>query len=256
MDFTGKVALITGASSGIGAATADTLAKYGAHVAIVGRNIQNLRTTENKCKAANPNVTCLPVVADVTTDSERIINEVIGKFQRLDILVNNAGILAVGGLEEIDLEQFDNVLNTNLRAVFSMSKLAIPYLINAHGNIINVSSVAGLRSFPGALSYGVSKAALDQFTKCLSLDLAKKNVRVNSVNPGVVITDIHKRGGGMSEQAYAEYLERCKETHAMGRVGNVFEVAETIAFLASNGASFITGALVPVDGGKHALCPR
>lgn len=256
MDFTGKVALITGASSGIGAATAETLAKYGAHVAIVGRNIQNLRTTENKCKAANPNVTCLPVVADVTTDSERIINEVIGKFQRLDILVNNAGILAVGGLEEIDLEQFDNVLNTNLRAVFSMSKLAIPYLINTHGNIINVSSVAGLRSFPGALSYGVSKAALDQFTKCLSLDLAKKNVRVNSVNPGVVITDIHKRGGGMSEQAYAEYLERCKETHAMGRVGNVFEVAETIAFLASNGASFITGALVPVDGGKHALCPR
>lgn len=256
MDFTGKVALITGASSGIGAATAETLAKYGAHVAIVGRNIQNLRTTENKCKAANPNVTCLPVVADVTTDSERIINEVIGKFQRLDILVNNAGILAVGGLEEIDLEQFDNVLNTNLRAVFSMSKLAIPYLINTHGNIINVSSVAGLRSFPGALSYGVSKAALDQFTKCLSLDLAMKNVRVNSVNPGVVITDIHKRGGGMSEQAYAEYLERCKETHAMGRVGNVFEVAETIAFLASNGASFITGALVPVDGGKHALCPR
>lgn len=256
MDFTGKVALITGASSGIGAATAETLAKYGAHVAIVGRNIQNLRTTENKCKAANPNVTCLPVVADVTTDSERIINEVIGKFQRLDILVNNAGILAVGGLEEIDLEQFDNVLNTNLRAVFSMSKLAIPYLINTHGNIINVSSVAGLRSFPGALSYGVSKAALDQFTKCLSLDLAKKNVRVNSVNPGVVITDIHMRGGGMSEQAYAEYLERCKETHAMGRVGNVFEVAETIAFLASNGASFITGALVPVDGGKHALCPR
>lgn len=256
MDFTGKVALITGASSGIGAATAETLAKYGAHVAIVGRNIQNLRTTENKCKAANPNVTCLPVVADVTTDSERIINEVVGKFQRLDILVNNAGILAVGGLEEIDLEQFDNVLNTNLRAVFSMSKLAIPYLINTHGNIINVSSVAGLRSFPGALSYGVSKAALDQFTKCLSLDLAKKNVRVNSVNPGVVITDIHKRGGGMSEQAYAEYLERCKETHAMGRVGNVFEVAETIAFLASNGASFITGALVPVDGGKHALCPR
>lgn len=256
MDFTGKVALITGASSGIGAATAETLAKYGAHVAIVGRNIQNLRTTENKCKAANPNVTCLPVVADVTTDSERIINEVVGKFQRLDILVNNAGILAVGGLEEIDLEQFDNVLNTNLRAVFSMSKLAIPYLINTHGNIINVSSVAGLRSFPGALSYGVSKAALDQFTKCLSLDLAKKNVRVNSVNPGVVITDIHKRGGGMSEQAYPEYLERCKETHAMGRVGNVFEVAETIAFLASNGASFITGALVPVDGGKHALCPR
>ncbi|XP_073828006.1 3-oxoacyl-[acyl-carrier-protein] reductase FabG [Musca autumnalis] len=256
MDFTGKVALITGASSGIGAATAETLAKYGAHVAIVGRNLENLKETEKKCKAANEKSICLSIIADVTTDAERIVNEVIGKFQRLDILVNNAGILAVGGLMDIDIEQFDNVLNTNLRAVFSLSKLAIPYLINSQGNIVNVSSVAGLRSFPGALSYGVSKAALDQFTKCLSLDLAKENVRVNSVNPGVVITEIHKRGGGMSEQDYANYLERCKDTHAMGRVGNVFEVAETIAFLASSKASFITGALVPVDGGKHAMCPR
>ncbi|XP_005183908.1 3-oxoacyl-[acyl-carrier-protein] reductase FabG [Musca domestica] len=256
MDFTGKVALITGASSGIGAATAETLAKYGANVAIVGRNAGNLKETEKKCKAANANIVCLPIIADVTTDAEKIVNEVIGKFQRLDVLVNNAGILAMGGLMDIDIEQFDNVLNTNVRAVFTLSKLSVPYLINTQGNIVNVSSVAGLRSFPGALSYGVSKAALDQFTKCLSLDLAKENVRVNSVNPGVVITEIHKRGGGMSEQEYANYLERSKGTHAMGRVGNVFEVAETIAFLASSKASFITGALVPVDGGKHAMCPR
>ncbi|XP_075157183.1 3-oxoacyl-[acyl-carrier-protein] reductase FabG [Haematobia irritans] len=256
MDFTGKVVLITGASSGIGAATAETFAKYGANVVLVGRNADKLNETEKKCKEVNANIKCLCVIADVTTDSEKILNACVGKFQRLDVLVNNAGILAAGGLMDIDIEQFDNVLNTNLRAVFTMSKKSIPYLINTQGNIVNVSSVAGLRSFPGALSYGVSKAALDQFTKCLSLDLASQQVRVNSVNPGVIITEIHKRGGGMSEQDYAEYLERSKSTHAMGRVGNVFEVAETIAFLASNNASFITGALVPVDGGKHVMCPR
>ncbi|XP_013115594.2 3-oxoacyl-[acyl-carrier-protein] reductase FabG [Stomoxys calcitrans] len=256
MDFVGKVALITGASSGIGAATAETFAKYGANLALVGRNVNKLNETENKCKQINSNINCLSVVADVTTDSEKILNACIGNFQRLDVLVNNAGILAGGSLMDIDLEQFDNVLNTNLRAVFSITKLSLPYLINAQGNIVNVSSVAGQRSFPDTFSYCISKAALDQFTKCLSLDLASKNVRVNSVNPGVVITDIHKTCLGMSEKDYAEYLEICKGTHAMGRVGNAFEVAETIAFLASGQASFITGALLPVDGGRHAMCPR
>lgn len=255
MNFTGKVVLITGASSGIGAATAEIFAKNGANVVIVGRNVDNLKATELKCKEANNKVNCLPIVADVTKDAEKIINETIAKFQRLDVLVNNAGILAAGGLLDIDVEQFDRILNTNLRAVFILTKLAGPHLIKSQGSIINVSSVAGLRSFAGALSYGVSKAALDQFTKCVALEMAPKNVRVNSVNPGVVITEIHKRGG-MSEQEYAQYLERCKDTHAMGRVGNVYEVAETIAFLASSSASFITGACVPIDGGKHAMCPR
>lgn len=255
MNFAGKVAIITGASSGIGAATAETFARNGADIVIVGRNLNNLKNTEKKCKEVNSKVNCLTLVADVTTDSEKIITETISKFQHLDVLVNNAGILASGGLLDIDLEQFDHILNTNLRAVFLLTKLAVPYLIKTQGCIVNVSSIAGLRSFPGVLSYGVSKAALDQFTKCISLELAPKNVRVNSVNPGVVITDIFTRSG-MTEEEFAQYLERCKDTHAMGRVGNVFEVAESIAFLASSGASFITGACLPVDGGKHAMCPR
>lgn len=255
MNFTGKVVLITGASSGIGAATAETFAKAGADVVIVGRNVDNLKVTELKCKEANDKAICLPIVADVTTDAKKIIDQTINKFQRLDVLVNNAGILAAGGLLDIDMEQFDRVLNTNLRAVVVLTQLAGPHLIKSQGSIVNVSSVAGLRSFGGYLSYGVSKAALDQFTKIVALEMAAHNVRVNSVNPGVVVTEIHKRGG-MSDEAYAQYLEHSTKTHAMGRVGNVYEVSETIAFLASASAGFITGACVPIDGGKHAMCPR
>ncbi|XP_039962166.1 uncharacterized oxidoreductase TM_0325-like [Bactrocera neohumeralis] len=255
MSFSGKVVIVTGASSGIGAVTAEAFAKRGAKVVLVGRNIANLKTTETACKAANPNAELLLIAADVTVDAERIINSTLEKFGKLDVLVNNAGILAYGNILDIDVEQFDSILNTNLRAVFLLTKLAAPHLIKTQGNIVNVSSINGLRAFPNASSYSTSKAALDQFTRCIALDLAAKNVRVNAVNPGVVVTNIHTRAGLTKEQ-YANHLRRAKETHALGRVGTTKEIADTIAFLASDEASFITGATVPVDGGKHAMCPR
>ncbi|KAL5284599.1 hypothetical protein ACFFRR_006726 [Megaselia abdita] len=255
MKFSGKVALITGASSGIGAATAELFAKEGASLALVGRNVENLKKTGEDCKKVNPSAEILLITADVTKDVERIVKETLEKYGKIHILVNNAGILAYGGILESDLDEFDTILNTNLRSVYHLTKLVAPHLIETQGNIVNVSSVAGLRSFTGAITYGISKAGLDQLTKCCSLDLASKKVRVNSVNPGVVVTDIHKRGG-MTEEDYVAYLERSKGTHAMGRVGHVSEVASTIAFLASDDASFITGALVPVDGGKSVMCPR
>lgn len=255
MKFTGKVVLITGASSGIGAATAELFAKKGASLALVGRNIENLKKTGEDCKTANNNVEIHLITADVTKDVEHIVKETLNKFGKINVLVNNAGVLAFGGILESDVEVLDTILNTNLRSVYHLTKLVAPHLIKTEGNIVNVSSVAGLRSFAGSIAYSISKAALDQLTRCCSLDLAAKNVRVNSVNPGVVVTDIHKRGG-MTEAEYSAYLERSKGTHAMGRVGHVSEVASTIAFLASDEASFITGALVPVDGGKSVMCPR
>ena len=113
----------------------------------------------------------------------------------------------------------------------------------------------GIRSFPNVLAYNISKAALDQLTRCAAIELAPKGVRINSVNPGVIVTDLQKRGG-LSDENYQKFLEHSKTTHALGRVGEVDEVAEAIAFLASSNSSFITGASLPVDGGRHALCPR
>merc|ERR1712150_174930 len=253
LKLAGKTAIITGASSGIGAATAVLFSKLGASLSLVGRNQANLEATAAKCEGAPT----LLVQAELTNekDCEKIINETVAKFGKLDILVNNAGVLEMGNIENTTMEQYDRVMNVNVRSIYQLTMLATPELIKTKGNIVNISSVNGIRSFPGVLAYNVSKAALDQFTRCVALELAPKNVRVNCVNPGVIITELQKRGG-LNDEAYSKFLERSKETHALGRPGNVDEVAEAISFLASDNASFTTGCNLPVDGGRHAMCPR
>jgi len=147
------------------------------------------------------------------------------------------------------------MMNVNLRAVFYLMQLASPHLIKSKGNIVNISSVTGLRSFPGVLAYCVSKAGLDQLTRCAALELAPKGVRVNAVNPGVVVTEIHKRGG-MSEENYQAFLEHSRTTHPLGRVGDPREIAELVFYLASENAAWITGATYQIDGGRALTCAR
>lgn len=256
MSFEGKVVVVTGSSSGIGRGTAELLSTKKAILALVGRNEENLKEVAERCK--QPNVPePLVIIADVANESEppKIIDQVIQKFGKLDVLINSAGIIANGSIETCSLEQYDNVMNVNCRAIFQLTQLAIPHLIKTKGNIVNVSSVCGVRSFPNVIAYNMSKAAINQFTSCVALELALKGVRCNAVCPGVIVTEIHKRGG-MSDEAYQAFLEHCKTTHALGRVGEVNEVAATISFLASDDASFITGVLLPIDGGRHAMCPR
>lgn len=256
MDFSDKVVLITGASSGIGAAAAVYLAKLGGQLVLVGRNVEKLQETAAKIQAVKGK-TPLALQADMTNDQDvkRVVDDTIKKYGKINVLINNAGVLETGTIENTSMEQYDRVMNTNVRGVYQLTMLAVPYLKATKGNIVNVSSVNGIRSFPGVLSYNISKAAIDQFTRCVALELALKGVRCNSVNPGVIVTDIHKRGG-MNDETYAKFLEHCRTTHALGRVGQVEEVAYAIAFLASDHASFTTGVNLPVDGGRHAMCPR
>jgi NAD(P)-dependent dehydrogenase (short-subunit alcohol dehydrogenase family) len=254
-ELTGKVALVTGATSGIGRATALRLAEAGARVASVGRNHDHL--TEVITEIQERGGEGLAIRADVTEESSarQIVAQTVERFGALDVLVNAAGHIANGTIEDTPLAVWDAMMNINLRAVFNLMQQAVPFLEVRRGNIVNVSSVTGLRAFPGVLAYCVSKAGLDQLTRCAALELAPKGVRVNAVNPGVVITEIHKRGG-MNERDYAAFLERSKTTHPLGRVGEPREVAELILYLASERAAWITGVTYSVDGGRAQTCAR
>ncbi|XP_060591911.1 uncharacterized oxidoreductase Mb1385-like [Ruditapes philippinarum] len=285
-----KVVLITGAGdvNGIGAATAVHMALFGPKFVLSGRKQETLDEVGDLMeKVGVTRENLLLVVADVTidTDQERLVKSAIDKFGQLDVLINNAAITAYHTtldttMEEFDnvmrtnlrapfylsklclpyliktkgtyttMEEFDNVMRTNLRAPFYLSKLCLPYLIKTKGNIVNVSSISGQRTFTAEAPYGISKAGLDHFTKILAMEVAEHGVRVNSVNPGVIRTKIQQKGG-MSPQQYAEYIERQKLKHPLGNIGEPIDVAKAITFLASDDSSFITGELIFVDGGRH-----
>jgi NAD(P)-dependent dehydrogenase (short-subunit alcohol dehydrogenase family) len=255
VELDGRVALVTGATSGIGRATAQRLASEGARVALVGRDAETLAEVARQVGDAGGEAA--EIRADVTLDGEarRAVEEAIERFGGLDVLVNAAGIITNGTIENTALEDWDAMMNVNLRSVFQLMQLAVPYLEKRPGNVVNVSSVTGLRAFPGVLAYCVSKAGVDQLTRCAALELAPKGIRVNAVNPGVVVTNIHRRGG-MRDEAYAAFLEHSKKTHPLGRVGAAEEVAELILFLASDRAAWITGATHSIDGGRAQTCAR
>ena len=253
-----KVALITGASSGIGAGVAKHFATLGCKLALHGRNVENLQQVAAECESLGlAKDSICQVVGDLSEDEgvKAVFNETVAYFGQLDVLVNNAGIVSMGSLEQAGMEVYDKQMNINLRCHYHMSHLAVPELKKTKGTIVNISSVGGLRSFPNMITYCMSKAAMDQMTRCAAIELAEDGVRVNAINPGVIITDIHKRGG-MNEEQYEKFLERTKITHALGRPGTVEEVAKLVSYLASDDSSYVTGATIPIDGGRHALCPR
>ena len=250
-----KVCIVTGGSSGIGRAAALLLAEQGAKVVAVGRNEKELNLLRDEAQRFNG--TLKIQFADVTeaTQIENVINNTVESFGQIDVLVNAAGIILNGSVENTTLDDWDKMMNINVRVVFNLMQKCLPHLEKTKGNIVNVSSVAGTRSFPNLLAYGVSKAAVDQLTRCSALDLAPKGIRVNAVNPGVVVTSLHKRGG-MADADYEKFLENSKKTHPIGRVGEPREVAELICYLASEKAAWITGATYEIDGGRAQTCAR
>src|ERR1035437_6205659 len=250
-----KVAVITGASSGIGRAAAKSFARNGFNVSAVGRNEKELNAVSDSVKSSSGSINTL--LADITelTLLDRIVSETTDAFGRIDVLVNAAGTIKNGTVESTTLDDWDKMMNINLRSVFVLMQRCAPHLAETKGNIVNVSSVAGPRSFPNLIAYCVSKAGLDQLTRCAALELAASGIRVNAVNPGVVVTNLHKRGG-MPDDAYNVFLEHSKTTHPIGRVGSPEEVADLIYYLASDKASWITGATYEIDGGRGQTCAR
>ncbi len=255
MGITNKVAIITGASSGIGKETARLFAREGARLVLISRDQHKLQPVSDEINASGGNAVFFAVDITQSENAKRIVNFALEKFGRLDILINAAGIIGSGTIENTTLAQWDYMLDINVRAVFNLMQAALPALIERKGNIVNVSSVTGLRAFPGVLAYCVSKAGLDQLTRCAALELASKGVRVNAVNPGVTVTELHRRGG-MDDKAYHAFLEHSKTTHPLGRVGEASDIAALILFLASESASWITGVTYSIDGGRAQTCAR
>ena len=250
-----QIAVITGASSGIGRATSARFGRDGAAVLAVGRKASALKEVAEEVERAGGR--CVPFEADVTAADapDAIVAQAVEAFGGLTTLVNAAGIIATGTVENTADAAWDEMLDINLRAPFRLMRAATPHLVASRGSVVNVSSVTGLRAFPGVLAYCVSKAGMDQLTRCAALELAAQGVRVNAVNPGVTVTNLHRRSG-VNEENYAAFLERSKQTHPLGRAGEPEEIADLIAFLASEQAGWITGETISIDGGRHLTCAR
>jgi len=255
MSFADKTIIVTGATSGIGRAAARAFGGNRGSVVVVGRQETELAEVVREVRAAGGQA--VPCVADVTSEDApaRIVAAALEMFRRIDVLVNAAGIIAAATLEATTDELWDSMMAINLRAPFRLMRAAATHLTERKGSVVNVSSVNGLRSFPGVLAYCVSKAGVDHLTRCAAIEMAPLGVRVNAVNPGVTVTNLHRRSG-MQEEQYAAFLERSKTTHPLGRPGNADEIADLIVFLASERAGWMTGETIPIDGGRHLTCAR
>ena len=197
------------------------------------------------------------VVADLCCEADvvRLVDATVEKFGRLDVLINNAGCSESATIETTSLELYDRLMNINVRSVYHLTMLCVPHLIATRGNIVNVSSLLGTRPGVGMVAYAMTKAAVNQMTCCVALELASKGVRVNSVNPGSTLTESFERAG-IASGDYINFLQHHRSIHPLGRIGDPKDIAQAIVFLASTNASFITGEHLHVDGGYHAVCFR
>jgi len=252
--FKNKVIIVTGSSTGIGAGAAVKFAEEGAAaVTIHGRQEAALKNVKEKVEKAGQGKTKVHVVAGDITDEkvrERLINETVEKFGQLDVLVNNAGFMNSPLLTaDAPMELFDKVMNINLRSMVVLTQLAIPHLVKTKGNVVNISSVGGIKAYYFFTFYDMSKAAMDHFTRCLAVELGPKGVRVNSINPGSIPeTELASKTGLTSTDIDAQ-IKGITAATPLRRPGTIEEIAHVITFLASEKAAFITGTHVVADGG-------
>jgi meso-butanediol dehydrogenase/(S,S)-butanediol dehydrogenase/diacetyl reductase len=243
--FQDKVVIVTGAGSGIGAATALRFAKEGARVVLVGRTRDKLDAV---AKGIGPGQS-LVVTADVSKweDVQQLVKTTVEHFGQLDVLVNNAGVAPSGALTEASLEDWRSVMSIDVDGVFYGCRAAMPHLLKSRGSIINVSSVSGLGGDWGMSFYNAAKGAVSNFTRSLALEYGGQGVRVNAVCPALTKSEL--TADMADDQAL---MDKFAERIPMGRAAEAEEVADVIAFLASHDARFVNGVNLPVDGGLHA----
>ncbi|MFB6099690.1 MAG: SDR family NAD(P)-dependent oxidoreductase [Candidatus Nanohalobium sp.] len=239
MDFENKVAIVTGGSSGIGKAVVERLAWEGADVVIAdvdeekGRKLaEETDSTFHECDVSE------------FGDVERVVEETVEQFGKLDIMVNNAGIGSVEGIEDMDIEDYEQIRSVDLDGVVYGCKAAAPHLKDTEGCIINMASIYGLVGDVGSTAYNAAKGGVVNLTRSVADDLAQHNVRVNSVCPGFVDTPMTEE-----IQEDEEFMAHIENMTPLGRMAEPEEIASVVTFLASEEASYVTGVNMPVDGG-------
>ncbi|TMS35911.1 hypothetical protein L596_003201 [Steinernema carpocapsae] len=257
--FDGKVVIVTGSSSGIGQAAALQFAKGGACVTITGRSEERLKLTKERMIAGGAREDhVLVVIGNVEEEScaQELVKQTVAKWNRIDTLINNAGVTVKPDVDPESLETFDYIFAINLRGVIQLTKLVLPHLIKAKGNVVSISSIVAYRPIADLCYYSMTKAALDHFTRIFALKYAKDGVRFNNVNPGFTKTSIFTRHRPEeNEQTVLDEFESdyISKIVPMGRMATSEEIADSILFLTGNQATYITGTTLVVDGGFCVL---
>lgn len=239
-----KIAIVTGGASGIGLATARKLACHHIHTIIIGRDQQKL---DEAIKSIGKNCEAISFDLNNTAYIPDLIQQIVKKHKRIDILVNNAGINLKKQALEVSTEEFQQIIHINLTSVFVITREVARVMVkNKHGSIINISSMAAQYGLPGVVAYSASKSAIEGMTRALATELSPLGIRINCIAPGFILTS-------MSAAAFNGDPERKRKVLArtpMGKLGDPQDIANAIYFLASDQASFVTGTVIPVDGGN------
>lgn len=248
--FEGKRVIVTGGGSGIGRATVEAFLEEGARVAIFDVSRKGGEAVVNELRAKGFDPILFVGDVSVSADVKRMVKGAVRKMGGVDVLFNNAGILVEGTVTDVSEKDWDKIMGVNVKGVFLMSKEVVPIMLKQKkGVIVNNASCSGLVGDRNAIAYNTSKGAVVLLTKCLALDYAQKNIRANCVCPGEIETPMFHQEARSRKMPIDEYREELCAYHPIGRLGVPREVANTVLFLASDDASFVTGAAVSVDGG-------
>jgi len=251
MRLENKIALITGGGTGIGLSCARLFCREGAKVVIFGRRKNRLDNAVGEIGKNEIGENVLAVPGDITRheDIKRLVKTTVNAYGRVDILVHSAGVFTGAPLDEMTDNEWNTVLDINLTGVFKLTREVLPHMIRQKsGNIVNISSILGLVASPNTAAYNVSKGALNQFTRSIAVEYGSSGIRSNAICPGLIATE-------MTEELMndADLMEEWSKNYPIGRFGQPEDVAQACLFLASDESAFITGVVLPVDGGYTAL---